>query len=250
MLKPIMSPSVEEDVTNALMQFQRRDLWKKWGMMFLREQGPAILLTGPPGTGKTTIAAYIAAKVGKGFKKLDVAGLSSGGSPGEYEKQINEFFADCKKRGWATIFMDECDHLLLSRDEIGEAGKTWQLGGVEGFMMNMNIYRGLIICATNHPQSIDPALADRFLSIIHVDVPDFDMRRRLWKQKLPKSFPLQLSEDQIKALSKYELTGRQIETVIINTALNSIRTGKKPSVGNFEIYCEREKEKHVGKTSK
>lgn len=248
MIKPIMSPRVEEDVANVIVQFQKRDVWKKWGMDCLREQGPAVLLKGPSGTGKTTIAKYMAMKIKKGFKQLNVANLANDGTPGQTEKALSDFFADCQRRQNATIFIDECDHILLDRAGMGEAGKTWQLGTIEMLMMRMNMYRGLIICATNHPQSLDPALSDRFLAIIDVDIPDFEMRQRLWQQKIPLPFPLQFNEEIIKLLSKYELTGRQIETVIINTASNAIRQNKKPSVAMFERFCEREKEKHLDGT--
>lgn len=245
MIKPIMSKQVEEDVLNSLSQFRNRGLWSKWGMESLREQGEAILLSGPPGCGKTTIAKWIANQVGKGFKQLDMSQLQSDGTPGSTESKVDEFFDDCKRRHNCTIFMDECEAILISRDSIGEAGLTWQLGTVNKIITRMNLYRGLILAATNHSSLMDSALTDRFISIIHVKRPDEQARRRLWKQKIPRSFPLKQTTEATNRLSHFDLSGRQIETVIINCASNALRLGKAPSIEMMEQYCQRETKKHL-----
>lgn len=234
MIKPVMSQEVEQEVLNALVQFRQKDKWAAWGLNRLRKQGAAFLLYGPSGTGKSTICKWIAWKVERGLKKLGASALVSDGAPGQYEAKIKEFFDDCRKRKNATIFIDECDHLFLNRDELGDAGNTWQLGGIEALMMEMNEYPGLILCATNHEKLMDTALADRFLAIIEVKKPDFEMRKLLWLEKIPETFPLQLTEAQENIISEIPLTGRQIESVILNCASSAIRQMKKPT---FDILC-------------
>lgn len=242
--KPIISPQIEQDVLNALAQYEHKDKWMLWGMHGLRKQGAGILLEGPPGTGKTTIARWAASRIKKGFKELD-AGVIAGGEPGQSERNIKEFFEDARKRKNATIFIDECDHLLGNRDDISAEGKTWQLGAEEALMVQMNVYPGLMICATNHVHSLDPALSDRFLSIIHVGMPDFECRQRLWKVKIPKKFPFRPEPSDIKRLSKHELSGRQIENVIVNCASDAIRRGTRPKLASLLMFCEREKTKII-----
>lgn len=245
--KPVMSVEVEVDVMNAVTQFLKKDTWRAWGMHSLREQGSCILLEGPPGTGKTTIARYVAAKVKRGFKQLNVA-VIGGADPGSTERAVKEFFEDCTKRAsgqGATIFIDECDHLLGDRSRIEGAGLTWQLGTIEMLMMCMNSYKGLVICATNHQDSLDPALSDRFLSIIRVGIPDRLMRMRLWRMKWPAKFPYQPTMSDLDDFCGTELTGRQIENVIVNVASNAIRTDKKPTRKDFMEYIKREKAKHI-----
>lgn len=244
MQKPIMSEGIETCVLDALAQYQNREQWNKWGMSSLREQGSAILLEGPSGTGKTTIARWMANKIKKGFKQLNAADIG-GGEPGSTERALREFFADCRRRHNATIFMDECDGLLLSRELIGEAGSTWQLGTIEELMMQMNVYPGLVIAATNHVEKLDPALANRFLSIVHVHEPDYEMRIRLWKQKVPDRFPFQPSPSELKTIAKHELNGRQIETVLIAAASSAIRKARKPNLASIINFCQEEKAKHI-----
>lgn len=242
--KPIMAEEVESDVLDALSQYQNRDKWILWGMHNLREQGSAILLEGPSGTGKTTIAKWMSKRIKRGFKQLSAADIG-GGEPGAAERNCRDFFADAKRRHNATVFIDECDNLLLDRDSIGAEGKTWQLGLIERLMMEMNVYQGLVICATNHVSNLDPALANRFLAIVHVGEPDFEMRVRLWKCKMPTNFPVRLSEGEIKNLAKHHLNGRQIENVIVSIASNAIRRAVKPSASLFQQMCMRETQKHI-----
>lgn len=240
--KPVMSESVEEDVLDLLTQYQEKDKWRMWGMHKLRAQGSSVLLRGPTGTGKTSIARYIAHKLGKGCKILDVSFIG-GGDPGQSEKGVREFVTDARKRGNATIFMDECDNLLGNRATISD--DTWKLGTIETIMMEMNIYPGLWICATNHPEKLDPALASRFMCIVDVGEPDYGMRIKLWKGKWPKEFPLQPTPEEIKKLAKHPLNGRQIETVLVRVASSCIRKKEKPKMSMFHIFCESEKGKHI-----
>jgi SpoVK/Ycf46/Vps4 family AAA+-type ATPase len=241
-IKPIMSDEVESDVLDALSQYQNKDKWMLWGMDTLRKQGSAIFLYGPSGTGKTTIARWAAKQIKRGFIQLDISKIG-GGDPGSVEKNVKEFFDDCRKRNGATIFMDECDHLLGNRNEVTD--DTWMIGTIEMLMMQMNNYAGLIICASNNIHKVDPALANRFLAIVHVDEPDYAMRIRLWKQKWPKKFPLQPTEDEINKLAKPRLNGRQIETVLVRTASHAIRKGVKPKLSMIELFTEAELGKHI-----
>lgn len=240
--RPIMSEQVEEDVLDLLTMYQEKHAWRLWGMDKLRAQGAAALLRGPSGTGKTSIARWVAQKLGRGFKSLDVAAIG-GGDPGQCERGIREFFADARKRHNATVFLDECDNLMSDRATISD--DTWKLGSVETIMTEMNIYPGLVLCATNHPEKMDPALANRFMSIIDVGEPDMAMRIKLWKQKWPKRFPLTLDLGMTKLLAKHTINGRQIETVIIRVASQCIRKKLKPKLSMFHIFCEAEKGKHI-----
>ncbi len=245
--RPILNPEIEKELLESIIQFQNRDLWRRWGMDKLRQQGSAILLIGPHGTGKTTAAKWLASKINKGCRKLD-ASVIGGGEPGASERGIKEFYDDCRRRKNCTIFMDECDHLLMNRESISAEGRTWQTGSVEMLMTEMAIYPGFQICATNHAVALDPALDSRFLSIIKIGMPDFETRIRIWKNKIPKELPLRTETADIKKLARFKLNGRQIENVIVKSVDRAIMDKTKPKLSVFLYFCEVVANQHVAVT--
>lgn len=225
-----MTAEVENAVLDAMAQYQHRDLYKAWGLSEIREQGNAILLFGPPGTGKTSIAIWAADRLRNGLKVLTVSEIG-GGNPGESERKVHELFDDARRRKNMTIFMDECNVLLMDRSKVNGEGQTWMIGTTEAIMMELNTYRGLVICASNHASMIDGAFLERFMAVIEVKRPDSEGRLRLWKSKWPIKFPLQLKEEDLTKLAvDFDLDGRQIETCILRTGSMAIRKGTKPNL--------------------
>lgn len=242
-IKPIISPQVERDVRAAMAQYQNRHKWRAWGLHKVRAQGTAILLKGPPGTGKTSIAKWMAKLMKKSMKTLDVSTICSG-EPGASERGVIDFFDFCRAND-CIVFMDECDQLLTNREEISADGRTWQLSTMEQIMVQMNVFQNPVFAATNHEGLMDPALADRFLYIINVPRPDFKSRIALWKQKWPQTFPLRLREKNLRMLAKHDLSGRQIESVLVSVGSDCIATNAKPTFDKFEDECVRESNKQI-----
>ncbi len=240
-----MSETVEAAALSVLTQFSHKDKWEAWGMNEFRPNGSCILLEGPSGTGKTTIAKWLAHKINKGFKQLSISALSAGGGPGATEKAVVDFFEDCRSRHNATIFMDEVDHLLGQREKITGEALTWMLGTLETLLIEISRYKGVIIMATNHAGQLDSAIEQRLLAIIHVGRPDFAMRARLWKDKWPVAYPFKPTPEQINKLAEFDLTGRQIENVFVAATQAALRRRIKPNIKVFVEHCQAEVAKHI-----
>lgn len=222
-----MSPELERQIMNTVIMYSKRDQWRKWGMHTLRKQGAAVLIEGPPGTGKTVIAEYLALQVRKkGLKELSFADFGSQ-VPGENSRQIRGFFEAAKKNGNMTVVLDECEAVLWDRAK-AEASAMWMLEVIDELLVQIGKYAGFIILISNKPELLDPALFRRLIAVIRVEAPQYPERIRLWKSKFPMAYPIHPSAAYLKTLATLQLTGAEIENVLIEYTSDCIRTDSKP----------------------
>lgn len=157
-----------------------------------------MLLYGPPGCGKTMIAAATAAEIEGFFISVDAASIMSKWL-GEGEKNVAKLFANARKllsnNKPVIIFVDEIDSMLGTRSQEvgGEARVRDQfLKETDGLMdkgKNLHLY---VIGATNKPWSLDPPFLRRFQKRIFVPLPDHEARMAQFRNY---TAPLTLLED-------------------------------------------------------
>jgi SpoVK/Ycf46/Vps4 family AAA+-type ATPase len=202
-------------------------------------------LKGPPGTGKTVIAEYLALKIRKkGIKELSFADFGSH-IPGENSRQIRKVFADAKDNGEMTVVLDECEAVLWDRSRAGSTA-MWMLEVIDELLVQIGKYTGLVILISNKAELLDSGLYRRLIAVIDVLPPELPERIRLWQSKFPDSHPLKLTVDQIKEIATLQLTGAEIENVLIEYSSECIRKGTKPKYNGLwdaaAEFVERKKE--------
>lgn len=144
-----------------------------------------ILLFGPPGCGKTLLAAAVANEIDAEFIVVDAASVMSKWL-GEAEKNVANLFSTARsisERGRpAIIFIDEVDSLLGVRShEVGGEVRVRNqfLKEMDGIMDKGKNYHLYVIAATNKPWDLDWAFIRRFQKRILVPLPDFETRVEL-----------------------------------------------------------------------
>src|SRR5262249_5374893 len=152
----------------------------------------SILLYGPPGSGKTTIAEQMAAHLGRRLIIITVSDFLAGGAA-EVEARAKQIFEVLLEQQNVIILLDEIDQFLLDRN--GDDYKKQQ--GIFQFMTPgmltklqdlKDAKRSIFIVGTNYAERIDSAIKrqgrieDRHL----LNIPDSEQRRRLVYRFLKK----------------------------------------------------------------
>lgn len=138
-----------------------------------------LLLTGPPGTGKTTVAKVLAAQARCSFYPASAAELSSRWV-GESEKAISRLFRRARANAPSIVFLDEIDAIGASRGTWGAYDRQLDqlLQELDGMRSQPGV---MLLAATNRPNALDPALlrGGRLSRVIELPLPDVAGRRRL-----------------------------------------------------------------------
>jgi SpoVK/Ycf46/Vps4 family AAA+-type ATPase len=188
-----------------------------------------ILLYGPPGCGKTMVAAATAAEVDGYFISVDAASIMSKWL-GEGEKNVAKLFNNARKmladNKPVIVFVDEIDSLLGVRgQEVGGEARVRdqflrETDGINDKGKNLHLY---VIGATNKPWSLDPPFLRRFQKRILVPLPDNEARMSQFRLY---TAPLTLAEDvDLETLAKLSegYSGSDIKDICQGVQLRVVR---------------------------
>lgn len=175
-----------------------------------------VVLTGPPGTGKTMLARAVAGETQLKFLSVNVSDLVSplrGGGA----QLIQELFDAAQDIAPSIIFIDEIDAIATRRDSdrSGDASAVnTLLTCLDGLQEHAEPV--FVIAATNNPEMIDPALLrpGRLDTPIMCDLPDL-AARKAFLAKFASSYEVALSEEDIESFASLTmgLSGAGMEKV-------------------------------------
>lgn len=146
----------------------------------------AVVLFGPPGTGKTTFAKAIASRLEWPFVEVFPSRLA--GAPGGLAGALRQTFLEIAELEHAVVFIDEVEEIASQRS--GEPPSPTQ-GVTNELLKIIPAFRDqpgrLLVCATNFIRSLDSAFLrhGRFDYVIPIGLPDQQARTAMWTRFIP-----------------------------------------------------------------
>ena len=195
----------------------------EWG---LRRRYPygrcvSVLMSGPPGTGKTMTAQVLASRLGLELYKVDLSQIVDK-YIGETEKRLKQVFDQAEKSNM-ILFFDEADALLGKRSEVKDAKDKHANTEVAYLLQRMEEYHGIVLMATNLAGNMDSAFLRRFRYHMVFTLPDEGMRRSLWADALAGIPCVGVQLDYLAR--QFELSGAQIKNIALNAAYRAADDG-------------------------
>lgn len=230
----VLSKYSQEAIYGFIESYNRRDILLKSGF----NASNSLLLYGPPGCGKTTVAQFISSITGLPLIVARLDGLVSS-LLGSTAKNIRKIFEYASKRE-CILFLDEFDVVAKLRDDKNELGELKRV--VNSLIQNIDSFSddSILVAATNHHELLDPAIWRRFTTIITLEKPQKEeidqLLRVILKGKVTNFLSVPKKLDFVEnALA--ELSHSDIKTIVYN-AMRSVILADRSCLTNCDVLKE------------
>ena len=164
----ILDPAIKAQLQQLQAVIEDPESARRFGV----EPPTGLLLAGPPGTGKTTVAKVLAAQARASFYAIAGADVISKWV-GESERNIRQLFQRARENRPSIIFIDEIDAIAPRRGEsnVHDSQVNQLLAEIDGVAGQRGVF---VVGATNRPDQLDPALlrGGRLSRTIVLGLPD------------------------------------------------------------------------------
>lgn len=180
--------TLRAELKNVALSFLNAESMEKWGAT--RPQG--ILLHGPPGTGKTTLAQALANEIDGELWEIKGTEIYERWL-GSSEKNMEAIFEEARRKTHPTVMLlDEFEAMIDSSNDGRPSRSTNSVVGVfkkEAIALRETNPNIIMVATTNYIERIDESLirAGRFDIKAYVPLPDESARLQIFAMKISDS---------------------------------------------------------------
>ncbi len=172
----VLTDSATMDCNEILEEFQRADLLRSFNL----EPRHRILLIGPPGNGKTSLAEAVATELAIPLFVVRYESIIAS-YLGETAVRLSRLFNKIRSHR-CVLFFDEFDVIGKERGDVHETGEIKRV--VSSLLLHIDDLPShvVVITATNHPELLDRAVWRRFQITLELPAPTQRMAEKWFHQ--------------------------------------------------------------------
>ena len=175
----VLSDLVMNASLELVEEYQRTDLLRAHNL----EPRHRVLLTGPPGNGKTSLAEALATELAVPFLSVRYESVIAS-FLGETAVRLSQLFEQVRTRR-CVLFFDEFDVVGKERGDIHETGEIKRV--VSSLLLQIDSLPShvVVVTATNHPELLDRAVWRRFQLRLNLPAPTLALAQK-WLQRFER----------------------------------------------------------------
>ncbi|TDV42210.1 ATPase family protein associated with various cellular activities (AAA) [Actinophytocola oryzae] len=213
-----LNDAVRARLARVLLEQRRGDTLRSHGFQPMRR----LLLTGPPGTGKTMSAHMLAGELRLPLFSIRLDGLITK-FMGETAAKLRLIFDELSETRGVYLF-DEVDALAGERAAANDVGEIRRVLNSFLQFLELDTSASVVVAATNHPQLLDRAMFRRFDTVIDYPLPNPDVVRTVIRNRLASVRTARLSWARIDAAAA-GLSHGEVATAAEVAAKDAILSG-------------------------
>ncbi|NTE55795.1 AAA family ATPase [Agrobacterium tumefaciens] len=235
MAREDFSPPTQKRDPEALSDIRLDDMEgygeaKEWGLELARDLADwragtiswedvdkGVLLSGPPGTGKTMFARALGASCHVKLIATSYAKWQAKGYLNDFLKAMQKSFKEARDAAPAILFIDEID-AFGSRDDAQGSNASYDIKAINGLLEQLDGIEGregvIVVAACNHPKMVDAAIlrAGRLDRHVEISLPDHHAREAIFRMHLHES--LGAEDYRHFAAATAGLSGAEIQKIV------------------------------------
>lgn len=204
---PLFPDAVQANIDALLMEWMNAERIRAAGL----SPSPSLLVYGAPGTGKTTLALWLAQQLGRPVVLARLDGLISS-FLGTTARNLGTLFTFANRYD-CVLVLDEFDAIAKVRDDPNEVGEIKRV--VNALLQNMDVRvdLGVTIALTNHEALLDPAIWRRFEVQLAIPKPAFKQRVQIALRSLDDAGENAHAEAHLLSWVAEGLSGAELRTL-------------------------------------